>query len=273
MRRHAKTAREMKDHFQLEHQDTLDRESVAIRPGSVIVTMRDVNHPNALRWALSRTSTEDRDVVVVSVRLMGAGGPEYLNAEEQSFSEHEQTVFTKAVSVAESFGKKVSLLVVPATEVFTALAQTASSLEVESVFSGSSSSLTAEDQAFHMGQAWEALPEPKRQFNFCVVAPDGNVKAFYIGPHAPQLSPEDVQLVHRLWLNMRRDQTMQDLHHSDIITYALTRLAGQYARDKAEILRNLRSYRIANIPAAPQLTTPTDNLQPSPRAIKQTRDQ
>ena len=273
MRRHAKTAMEMKDHFQLEHQDTIDRESVAVRPGSVIVTMRDVNHPNALRWALSRTSTEERDVVVISVRLMGAGGPEYLNAEEQSFSEHEQTVFTKAVSVAESFGKKVSLLVVPATEVFTALAQTASSLEVESVVSGSSTSLSAEDQAFHMGQAWEALPQPKRQFNFCVVAPDGNVKIFYIGPHAPQLSPEDVQLVHRLWLNMRRDPSMQELHHSDIIAYALTRLAGQYARDKAEILRNLRSYRMANIPAAPQLSTPADGVQQSPRAIKQTRDQ
>jgi amino acid transporter len=273
MRRHAKTAREMKDHFQLEHQDTIDRESVAIRPGGVIVTMRDVNHPNALRWALSRTSTEERDVVVISVRLMGAGGPEYLNAEEQSFSEHEQTVFTKAVSIAESFGKKVSLLVVPATDVFTALAQTASSLEVESVVSGSSTSLSAEDQAFHMGQAWEALPEPKRQFNFCVVSADGNVKVFYIGPHAPQLSPDDVQLVHRLWLNMRRDQSMQELHHSDIITYALTRLAGQYARDKGEILRNLRSYRMANIPTAPQLTTPADGVQQSPRAIKQTRDQ
>ena len=49
---------------------------------------------------------------------MGAGGPEYLSAEEQSFSEHEQMVFTKAVSVAESFGKRVSLLVVPAAEIF-----------------------------------------------------------------------------------------------------------------------------------------------------------
>ena len=46
--------------------------------------------------------------------MMGVGGPEYLSAEEQSFSEHEQMIFTKAVSVAESFGKKVSLLVVPA---------------------------------------------------------------------------------------------------------------------------------------------------------------
>ena len=276
-RRHAVTAKEMKDHFQLEHQDTVDRESVAIRPGGVMVSMHDAANPLALKWTLARTNTHDRDVVVISVRLMGVGGPEFLNAEEQSFSEHEQMLFTKAVSVAESFGKKVSLLVVPAAEVFPALAQTASSIEVESVVSGSSSSLTAEEQAFYMGQAWEALPEPKRQFNLSVVAPDGAVKVFYIGPHAPALSPEDVQLVHRLWLNMRRDPTAADLHHSDIITYALTRLAGQYAREKQEILRDLHNCRGAATPTSPRLGLPDANgsggLTPSPRAVKQTRDQ
>jgi amino acid transporter len=276
-RKHALTAKEMRDHFQLEHQETVDRESAAIRPGGVMVTMRDAANPLALKWTLGRTSTDERDVVVISVRLMGAGGPEYLSAEEQSFSEHEQMVFTKAVSVAESFGKKVSLLVIPAAEIFPALAQTASSLEVESVVSGSSSSLTAEEQAFYMGQAWEALPEPKRQFNFCVVAPDGSVKVFYIGPHAPSLSSEDVQLVHRLWLNMRRDPAAAELHHSDIITYALTRLAGQYAREKQDILRDLRNCRGAGSPTSVKLGTQDTlgpgGIAPSPRAVKQTRDQ
>ena len=248
LRKHALTARQMKDHFQLEHQDTVDRESVAIRSGGVMVTMRDAANPFALKWALSRTHTDDQDVVVISVRMMGAGGPEYLSAEQQSFSEHEQMLFTKAVSVAESFGKKVSLLVVPAGDVFAALAQGANSLEMDSVVSGVSSKMTAEEQAFHMGQAWEALTEPKRQFNFFVVDQDGGVKVFYIGPHAPALSPDDVQLVHRLWLNMRRDPSVPDLHHSDIITYALTRLAGQYAREKVEILRDLRNCRAAGSP-------------------------
>jgi amino acid transporter len=248
-RKHAITARQMKDHFQLEHQDTISNESADIRRGGVMVTMRDPSNPFALKWTLSRTSTDDQDVVVISVRMMGVGGPEYLSAEDQSFSEHEQMVFTKAVSVAESFGKKVSLLVVPAGDVFAALVQGANSLEVESVVSSVSSKMTAEDQAFHMGQAWEALPEPKRQFNFYVLDPAGDIKVFYIGPHAPNLSPDDVQLVHRLWLNMRRDPSMPDLHHSDIITYALSRLAGQYAREKQEILRDLRNYRAADSPA------------------------
>ncbi len=252
-RKHALTARQMKDQFQLEHQDTVSRESVAIRPGAVMVTMRDAANPLALKWTLAHTSTVDQDVVVISIRMMGVGGPEYLSAEDQSFSEHEQMVFTKAVAVAESFGKKVSLLVVPAGDVFAALAQGANSLEVDSVVSGTSSSMTPEDQAFYLGQAWEALPEPKRQFNFYVIGHDGETKVFYIGPHAPALSPDDVQLVHRLWLNMRRDPSMQELHHSDIITYALTHLAGQYAREKQEILRDLRNYRAAQTPASVQL--------------------
>ena len=243
LRKHALTARQMRDQFQLEHQDTVSRESAAIRAGGVMVTMRDAANPLALKWTLGRTSTEERDVVVISVRLMGVGGPEYLSAEQQSFSENEQMLFTKAVSVAESFGKKVSLLVVPAGDIFAALVQGANSLEVDSVVAGLSSSMTAEEQAFHMGQAWEALPEPKRQFNFYVIGSEGEVKVFYIGPHAPSLSPDDVQLVHRLWLNMRRDPSVQDLHHSDIITYALSRLASQYAREKQEIIRDLRSYR------------------------------
>ena len=278
LRKHAQTAKEMKDHFQLEHQDTISRESVAIRPGGVIVTMRDAANPLALKWTLGRTSTVERDVVVVSVRLMGVGGPEYLSAEQQSFSDHEQMVFTKAVSVAESFGKKVSLLVVPAGDFVAALAQTANSLEVESVVAGLSSSITAEDQAFRMGQAWEALPEPKRQFNFYVIGPGSEVKVFYIGPHAPALGPEDVELVHRLWLNMRRDPSAGDLHHSDIITYALTRLAGQYAREKQEILRDLRKSSAAkSSPATLRLGVQDSHgsgeIKESPRAIKQTRDQ
>ena len=264
LRKHALTARQMKDQFQLEHQDTVSRESAAIRPGGLMVSMRDAANPIALKWALSRTSTEEQDVVVISVRMMGVGGPEYLSAEDQSFSEHEQMLFTKAVSVAESFGKKVSLLVVPAGDVFAALAQGANSLEMDTVVSGASTRMTPEDQAFHMGQAWEALPAPKRQFNLYIIGAGGEVKVFYIGPHAPALSPDDVQLVHRLWVNMRRDPSVSDLHHSDIITYALTRLAGQYAREKQEILRDLRNYRAAEAPATLRLGS--QNISGNPPA-------
>jgi amino acid transporter len=250
---HAATARQMKDHFQLDHEDIVTRETVGVRPGSVMVTMRDAANPFALKWALSRTNTDEQDVVVLTVRMMGAGGPEYLGPEDQIFSEHEQMVFTKAISVAESFGKKVSLLVVPAGDIFAALMKTATALEVDSVVSGLSTKMSPEDQAFHIGQAWESLPEPKRQLNFYVIDPSGESRVYYLGPHAPSLRPDDVQLVHRLWLNLRRDPTIQDLHHSDIITYALTRLASQYAREKQEIIKDLRGYQSAETPLSLKL--------------------
>jgi len=252
-KQHLLNQRQMKEHFQLDHEDVVSRETVGVRPGGVMVTMRDAANPFALKWALSRTSTDEQDVVVLTVRMMGAGGPEFLGPEDQIFSEHEQMVFTKAISVAESFGKKVSLLVVPAGDIFAALMQTANSLEVDSVISGLSTKMTPEDQAFHIGQAWEALPEPKRQLNFYVINPSGESKVYYLGPHAPSLRPDDVQLVHRLWLNLRRDPSIQDLHHSDIITYALTRLASQYAREKQEIVKDLRGYKSADLPLAHRL--------------------
>jgi hypothetical protein len=76
---------------------------------------------------------------------------------------------------------------------------------------------------------------------------------------------------------MRRDPSVQDLHHSDIITYALTRLAGQYAREKDEILRDLRnchaSSAAASLRLGSQYPSTSDEITPSPRAVKQTRDQ
>jgi amino acid transporter len=238
--RHKLTQEQMREHFQLERQDNVGREKLQVRPGGVLVTMRDPVNPYALKWALARTNTDQQDIVVLTARIVGAGGPDYL--EEQIFSEHEQMLFTKAVSVAESFGKHISLLVAPAGDIFAALVQAANSLEVAALVSGLSSRMSAQEQAYHIGQAWENLPEPKRQFTFYVVMPGGESEAFHIGPHAPSLRAEDVQLVHRLWLNIRRDPGMQGLHHTDIVTYALSRLATDYARDKQETLRELRRF-------------------------------
>jgi amino acid transporter len=242
-RKHEITTKQMKEHFQLENEDTVSLKALEIRPGGMMVTMRDAANPFALKWTLARTSTEEQDVVVLTARMMGAGGPDFLDAAEQLFSEHEQMVFTKAVSVAESFGKHVSLLVVPAGDVFAALVQTAQSLEVSGVISGASNRMTAEEQAFFVGQAWESLPEPKRQFNFFVVNPGGDAKVFSIGPHAPNLRAEDVQLVHRLWLNFKREPEIQNLRHKDVVTFALTRLATEYARDKQEVLKELGRFK------------------------------
>ncbi len=230
----------MREHFQLLYQEGVEREAVGIRPGCTLVTVRDANTLTQLRWVLQHTDTTEQDVVVLAARLTGAGSGEVDLSTEQIFSDHEQDLFTKAVSIAESFGKRISLLVVPARDVFSAIVQTANNLRAAQIVSGLSTKMTAQEQALRLGQAWEAMPPPKHEIVFQVVKPDFEVEAFRIGPHTPTLKPEDVLLVHRIWLDVQRQVPMEELHHSDIVSLALTRLSRDYLRDKEEILKLLK---------------------------------
>jgi len=207
----------------------------------VLVTVRDYNTLNQLKWVLEKTDTDEQDIVVMSARVSQFGSAAYDLATEQIFTEYEQQLFTKAVSVAESFGKHISLLVVPARDVWSAIVQTAINLESAAVVSGLSSKMTGPEQAFELGKTWEAMPEPKKQFVFQVVRPDMTVDTFRIGPHTPTMKTEDVHLVHRLWLNITRESGLDAVHHHDILTEALTRFARDYAgHDRESILKELR---------------------------------
>lgn len=232
---------QMKEHFQLLQRDTVDRETLRIRPGNVLVPVRDYNTLYHLKWVLERIDTDEQDVVVMSARISQFGAAAYDLSLEQIFSDYEQRLFSRAVSVAESFGKHISLLVVPARDVWSAIIQTAQNLESSAIAAGLSSKMSAQEQAFMLGRAWESLSEPKRQYIFQVVHPEGKVETFTIGPHSPALKTEDIHLVHRLWLNITREQGLDKLHHHDILTEALTRFARDYTgRDREEILQELR---------------------------------
>jgi uncharacterized membrane protein len=279
-RRHKHAAQQMKEHFQLEHEETVSPEVVGIQPGNVLVTVRDYNTLTHLRWVLERTDTDEQDVVVLSARLTGPGSAEYDLSTEQIFSDYEQLLFTKIVSVAESVGKTVSLLVVPARDAFSAIIQTANTLESAAIVAGLSSKMSAEEQAFRLAQAWEAMPEPKRQVVFQVIHPDGHADTFRIGPHTPTMKTEDVHLVHRMWLRLRRFPGMEDLHHSDIVTLALTRLALDFGREPDEIAKALRkgegrtSGTLAAATQPPTLEPPEPVVPPktSERPAKSSKD-
>jgi amino acid transporter len=232
---------QMKDQFQLLQRDTVGRDALNIRPGNVLVPVRDYNTLAHLRWALEKINTDEQDVVVMSARVSRFGSAAYDLSLEQIFSDYEQTLFTRAVAVAESFGKKVSLLVVPAADVWSAIVQTAHNLESSVVVAGLSSKMTPAEQAFELGRAWEAISEPKGQFVLQIVRPGNIVDTFRIGPHTPTMKNEDVILLHRLWLNITREPGLEKVHHHDILTEALTRFAHDYgARDREDIIKELR---------------------------------
>ena len=257
-RKHAAMKKEMQEHFQLVNRDTVQTDSVGVRPENVLVPIRDYHAMYHLLWALEHTDIAEQDLVVMSARItrLGAGSLELHT--EQIFSDYEQNLFTRAVSVAEKSGKHISLLVVPARDPWSAIVQTANQLRSSAVVVGLSSRMTSQQQAFMIGHAWEAAPEPKRQFVLQVVRPDLKVDTFRIGPHAPTMKSEDVHLVHRLWLNIAKEQGLDKIHHSDVVTVALTRFARDYAgREHSEILRELKSVHgketTPNIPEPPAL--------------------
>ncbi|HEY1464565.1 MAG TPA: APC family permease [Terriglobales bacterium] len=269
-RKHALAAKEMREHFQLQMSATVDREEIGIRPGNVLVTARDYNTLNHLKWALQRIDTKDQDIVVMSARVTQFGAAAYDLSTEQIFSDYEQRLFTRAVSVAESSGKKISLLVVPAADVWSAIVQTANNLESSAVVTGVSSKMTTQGQAFELGRAWENAPEPKRQFVLQIVYPNLQVDTYRIGPHAPSMKTEDVHLVHRLWLNITHETGLDKLHHHDILTEALTRFARDYSGPEHElIVQELRravglSERGSELPKTEALPPPPEAADPPP---------
>jgi hypothetical protein len=189
LRKHALTARQMKDQFQLEHQDTVSRESAAIRPGGVMVTMHDAANPFALKW----TSGPHQH------RRPGCGGNQCAHdgRGRTGVSERRRPELqrTRADGLYQGHlgGRELRQEGFPAGgSCRRCLRRAGAGRKFAGGGLGGLRSLqlmTAEDQAFHLGQAWEALPEPKRQFNFYVIGSNGETKVFYIGPHAPKLSP------------------------------------------------------------------------------------
>jgi hypothetical protein len=84
------------DQFNLEPGDDLTPAALRVRPGSVLVPVRNYNTLYNLRAVLDRVDTHKQDVIVLHLRfLQRAGGGEYELAPEQLFSLEEQTLFTR----------------------------------------------------------------------------------------------------------------------------------------------------------------------------------
>jgi amino acid transporter len=214
------------DQFQLQHSETVDLQSVGARPGNVLVGVRDYNTLSHLEHVLERTNTDEQDIVVLTTRLIaGPGGGERELSDETLFTEYEQRLFTRVVALAEKHGKPVELVIVPATSVFDAVAQTAMRLDSAVLVAGLSSKMTVQEQARELGRAWERLPEkPRRQVAFKVIEPSGSEHVVHLGAHAPHLTEEDVNLIHKLWIEVSNVPSRRKVHHRDVVRVALDRL-------------------------------------------------
>ncbi|MGH9540514.1 MAG: APC family permease [Terriglobales bacterium] len=216
---------EHRDQFRVSAQPDVAVNDLQVRPGNVLVAVRDPSALYHLRYILERTDTTRQDVVVMTAQLYRGSFVAPIVADEKKvFSDYEQELFTRVVAVAEKAGKTVSLLVVPGTDVFQSIVVTAQRLESSTIVAGLSRHLSAEEQGKFTGDAWEKLPEPRPRLTLEIVGPDGLVSIFHLGPHTPRLRAEDLELLHNLWLELTTEPEYRGLHHYDVIALALKEL-------------------------------------------------
>ncbi len=234
------------EQFNLDHQAHIDGGSLHARPGCVLVAVRDYSRMEHLKRVLEKTNLRRYDIVVMTVRTISTGAGEYDLADNQIFSDYEKELFSHVVELAEKEGKPVELLVVPAMNPFDAVADTASRLRASRLVTGVSSRMPSDELARQIGLAWEKLPEPRHAFSLEVISPDRPSIFVNLGPHPPRLWPEDVELLHDIWLRLSESEQLGSrLHHRDIVGVALRRLRNDLERiDRdqvvSEVQRELR---------------------------------
>ena len=232
------------EQFRVHARDEVNAEVMRVRPGNILVAVRDTKNLYYLRDLLRKVDTNKTDVVVMTARVLHRV-PSFGNTQLESedvFEDYEQELFTTVVSLAEREGKHVSLMVVPTNDVFEAIVATAQRLGSTMMVCGLSNKLTPEEQGKLTGDAWERLPEPKPRMRIEVVAPDGRKWEYILGPHAPRFRPQDLKLMHDIWYELTRDPEYSHLHHYHVVAVALRELQSRlHGSDRTQALADLQN--------------------------------
>jgi amino acid transporter len=232
------------DQFNLEASNDLTPERLGVRPGNILVMVRNYNTLHNLNAVLNRLDPRKQDVVALHLRfLQRSGGGEYELTHDQLFSLEEQKLFTRALEIAEKKGKTIHLAVAAATDRWEAVLRAAQSLQSSAVALGASNKTPVVEDARLAGLAWERLPDPKPQLAIQFYFPSGQDEIFYLGPHAPHLTPKEIDVLHGIWLELSNEVAPNEIHHHDVIHFALEELQSEMTNSRRqEIIERLKRH-------------------------------
>jgi len=118
-------------------------------------------------------------------------------------------------------------------------------LSCSQIILGDSAKFSAADQARLLGQAWERVENSdKLRTQLIAYKLSGEIQTYLLGPHAPTLTPDDLELIHKLWLEAAAEVGV-DVHHRDVVRVALEELRGDLegSRRKEAMARIRRQAR------------------------------
>ncbi len=232
------------DKFNLSQAADLTQSNVGVRPGNILVPVSTYYALYPLESALRRAKRGKTEIVVLHVRMLRrAALGEYDLAPDQLFSTIEQLLFTKVLAAAEKEGKTVRLAVVAANDLWDGILRTATNLQSGTIVTGNSSKMSIAAQAREIGAAWERIPDPRPRITLEVLAPTGHEEVFYLGPHAPRLTAKEIDLLHKVWLDLSDKLGDEELHHHDVIHFALNLLTRAMDDGQSdEVLRQLHEH-------------------------------
>jgi amino acid transporter len=232
------------DQFHVATQEELTPQSVGARPGNILVLVSNYHALYHLGNVLDRFKPERRDLVVLHVRVLRrAASGEHELEPEQLFGGIEQQLFSEALSLSEKRGKSVRLAVVAANDLWDGILRSAQSLQSSTIILGTSSKWTTEEQARLIGEAWEKLGDPKPQFNLEIHTRTGDKIFKVLGPHAPNLTINEVNMLHQIWLHFSEVLAPEELHHHDVVHFALEEVKKELDEEKeSELIARLRRH-------------------------------
>jgi amino acid transporter/nucleotide-binding universal stress UspA family protein len=232
------------DQFNLAQAGDLTLSNIGVKPKNILVPVSTQYALYPLEAALRRAKRREAEIVVLHVRILRrAATGEYDLSPEQLFSTIEQLLFTKVLALAEKEGKPVRLAVVAANDLWEGVLRTADNLQSATVVVGNSSKMDIQEQAREIGFAWERMGEPRPRVSLEILTAQGQEQIFYLGPHAPRLTPKEIDLLHRVWLELSDPLPGEEIHHHDIVHFALAEVEREIAEGQTPaVVERLREH-------------------------------